>query len=95
MGKFKNFYNTPEWKQLRNQKWKDANGLCERCLSKGIVREGKEVHHIIPLDQDWDKRLDYDNLILLCSDCHNEVHKRISPMQEFDLFWDNMEDDDK
>lgn len=87
--KFKSFYNSSAWIKLRNTKFANANGLCENCLSKGIVKAGKEVHHIKPIEDRWDKRLDYDNLKLLCRDCHNEVHERISPLQKFLKEWED------
>lgn len=88
--KFSSFYNSAEWKLLRNQKWYDCDGICELCKKNGIIRQGKEVHHIIPIEKDWSKRLDYDNLILLCSDCHNLQHERISPLQKFLKDWENI-----
>ena len=81
--KYKNFYNSSEWRRLRARKFADAEGLCEKCYKEGKIVEGKEVHHIIPIDKDWSKRLNYDNLILLCPDCHNAAHKRTSPLQQF------------
>lgn len=88
--RYKDFYNSPEWKKLRNQKWKDVNGLCEMCLAEGVVREGREVHHKVPIEEDWSKRFDYDNLILLCPDHHNQMHERISPLQEFLNKWEEI-----
>lgn len=90
MGRFDEFYNTKAWKRLREKKYCDADGLCERCRERGIIREGREVHHIVPLDKDWSRRLDYSNLILLCSDCHAEVHERDSELQRFERFWDSI-----
>lgn len=88
--KYAEFYNSKEWKNLRNQKFYDADGLCELCKKNKIVERGREVHHIIPIEKDWSKRLDYDNLILLCNDCHNAQHERISPLQKFLKDWENM-----
>lgn len=88
--KFDKFYQSKEWQLLRNQKWVDADGLCEMCLAKGIIREAKEIHHIEPITENWNKRLDYDNLIALCSDCHNQQHLRISPLQKFLSEWDKI-----
>ncbi len=84
------FYQSWEWKQLRAYKFTKENGLCERCRAKGIIRAGKEVHHIIPLDKNWEKRLDIENLILLCPDCHNEKHGRESSLQKFNHFWEGL-----
>lgn len=38
------------------------------------------MHHIIPIDVDWSRRLDITNLELLCGECHNQGHGRISPL---------------
>lgn len=88
--KFAQFYNSKQWQQLRQAKFDLADGLCENCKKNGIIREGVDVHHIIEISKDWSKRLDYDNLILLCKDCHNQIHNRISPLQKFLKDWDNM-----
>ena len=93
--KYASFYNSKEWKQLRKLKYADANGLCEKCFLKGIIKEGVDVHHKIPIEDDWDKRLDYSNLMLLCKDCHNEIHDRESPLQQFLKEFDNIGCGDK
>lgn len=81
--KYNSFYNSPAWKQLRAERWVSADGLCEMCREKGIVRKADEIHHIVPIEDDWSKRLDFDNLIALCKDCHNEQHSRVSPLKKF------------
>lgn len=81
--RYSQFYNSKEWHDLRNFKWQESNGLCEMCLKENIIRKGREVHHIIPIEKDWSKRLDYENLILLCPDHHNEAHERVSPLSQF------------
>lgn len=81
--KYSWFYNTPEWKKLRKYKFNKADGLCEKCDKQGIVEEGVEVHHKVPIEKDWSKRLDYNNLILLCPACHNHEHNRESELQKF------------
>lgn len=81
--KYNAFYCSKEWQNLRNQKWYDADGLCEMCKKEGVVRAGKEVHHIVPIEDDWSKRFDYDNLILLCPEHHNEMHERVSSLKKF------------
>ncbi len=85
------FYQTAEWKALRSARFTEANGLCERCRRRGIIAAGKEVHHIVPIDKDFSRRLDFDNTVLLCSDCHNEQHERISPLQKFNLLWEDLQ----
>ena len=88
--RYQQFYNSSEWKALRNYKFGMADGLCEKCKKNGIARAAREIHHVIPIDEDWSKRLDYENLIALCPECHNAEHERISPLQKFLIEWENM-----
>lgn len=37
-------YNTPEWKKL-SKAFKMANPLCQRCLTNGVIKEAKHIHH--------------------------------------------------
>ncbi len=41
-----------------------------------------EVHHIIPLSEDYNRRLDNDNLITLCKYHHNMAEKGEIPREE-------------
>lgn len=88
--RYKHFYQQKEWRELRQQVFIEANGLCEECLKKNIITEGKEVHHIISIKSDWSKRLDRSNLILLCDECHRLAHERSSPLQEFKKMWEEL-----
>ena len=73
------FYYTPAWKSCRKAYAKSKGGLCERCLSRGIYKAGEIVHHKLPLTPDTIKdpniALNWNNLQLLCRDCHAAVHK--------------------
>lgn len=73
------FYSSKKWKRCRNEYSKSAQHLCERCLRRGIVKPGEIVHHKIEITpeniSDPSITLSYDNLELLCRDCHAEVHK--------------------
>lgn len=51
------------------------NYLCQACLyglsgTKRITTEHLEVHHIVPIADAWDDRLNDDNLITLCREHH-------------------------
>ena len=74
-----NFYKTAAWKAVRKAYIKSVGGLCERCYAKGLIKHGDTVHHRIHLTpeniNDPDVTLNPDNLILLCRDCHAEVHR--------------------
>lgn len=71
--KYKQFYNSKEWKVLKEKKLQDEQYRCERCKELAV-----EVHHTkyIQTDEGWELRLDYDNLEALCVDCHNYRHSR-------------------
>ncbi|MEK4884886.1 HNH endonuclease signature motif containing protein [Bacillus sp. FSL W8-0223] len=74
--KYAKFYASKEWRDLRNA-YISAHPLCERCLVNGIVKQAKIVHHKIEVRDDWNKRLDYDNLQAVCRECHNGIHNKI------------------
>ena len=54
--------------------------LCERCLARGLIRQGDEVHHKIRLTpeniNDPNISLNWENLELLCKTCHDEERER-------------------
>lgn len=71
--KYGTFYNSKEWRLLSRKYAQDKGFRCEVC---GAI--ATEVHHkeFIQTPGGWDKRLDYDNLELLCTVCHNGRHDR-------------------
>ena len=80
----KNYYkeSNPEIRKFRSSSlWtnkaeeiKDRDHyLCQVCLSKNILNYNDlSVHHIIPLREDFSKRLDNNTLINLCEK-HNKI----------------------
>lgn len=42
---------------------------------------GEVVHHITPIKEKWDARLDQDNLVLLTNANHNTIHKMLEEDQ--------------
>jgi 5-methylcytosine-specific restriction endonuclease McrA len=64
------------WKLKREYIKRRDNYLCQACLHDlpGTVRrlnnEELSVHHITPLQVDFDKKLDDENLITLCRNHH-------------------------
>jgi 5-methylcytosine-specific restriction endonuclease McrA len=75
----RDFYRGKTWQRCREGYIKYRHGLCERCLSKGLYRPGIIVHHKIHLTPDNitdpSVSLSFDNLQLLCRDCHAVMHK--------------------
>ena len=74
----KQFYSSPAWKQCRKAYRKSVGGLCERCLANGLYTPGEIVHHKIYITPSNITRpeivLDWNNLELLCRDCHALEH---------------------
>lgn len=66
----KKFYESPEWRSLRYEVLKEQGARC--CLCGRTAKDGVVLHvdHIIPLSKDWSRRLDKDNLQVLCEDCN-------------------------
>lgn len=72
-------YSRKEWRYVRDIKFR-ANPICEKCLEDGIVTPTKEIHHIDSFmnyegEMRWSKAFDYNNLMSLCTKCHNDIHK--------------------
>ena len=72
------FYNTAAWQRCRNAYVKSVGGLCEDCLDQGRYTPGVIVHHIIELTpeniNDPELSLNWDNLRLICRECHAAAH---------------------
>lgn len=74
-------YNTARWRELRILKLKQ-NPLCEVCLTKSVIKPADDVHHIISFmsTEDFVQRrflaFDFNNLMSLCDQCHQEIHNR-------------------
>ena len=74
------FYMSPEWLRCREAYAKSKGWLCERCAAKGLIIPGTEVHHKTRLTRDNlsdpSIALSFDNLELLCKDCHLKEHDK-------------------
>ena len=83
----KSFYNSKRWKDTQRIYKQSKYGICERCGRPC----GTIVHHKIHLNEtninNPDITLNFDNLELLCIDCHNTEHiKKFKPTVEGLLF---------
>lgn len=75
-------YHTQAWRKLRQLKYHQEHGLCERCGMPGDI-----VHHKIYITKDNvddpDITMNIDNLELLCIECHNKEHfEKNSPVRD-------------
>ena len=73
----------------RSHKWKgksiairERDNYCCQICARGLHNpdrqwetDGISVHHIIPIAEDWNERLDDENLITLCATHHEQAEK--------------------
>lgn len=65
------FYNSIEWKRVRQQALIKDHGLCQDCLEEQRITTADVVDHIKPLRLFWHLRLTLSNLRSLCHMHHN------------------------
>lgn len=74
------FYKSKAWETCRAGYIKSVGGLCEDCLAKGIYTPGDTVHHIEHITQqninNPEITLNWNNLRLVCRQCHADEHKK-------------------
>lgn len=81
------FRSTNAWNKKRNEIRDRDNNLCQVCIRKlydtkqQYTYNGLEVHHAESLEDNFDKRLDDDNLITLCEQHHEMAEKGIIPLE--------------
>lgn len=69
------FYRSAAWRILREQAKARYMGIdIYSFYARGRIEHGHSVHHIIPIKDDWSKRLELDNLIYLTEQNHQLVH---------------------
>lgn len=77
------FYNSSIWKKTRKAYKLYRMNICERCNGIGYF-----VHHKKYIDaknvNDSNITLNFDNLELLCKECHNKEHFEQELCYEFD-----------
>ena len=81
-------YKSKAWQRCRKVYAAKAGGLCERCLARGLVTPGEIVHHRIHLTpnnvSDPTITMNFDNLELLCRNCHGKEHGNCEKRFEVD-----------
>lgn len=82
--KYNAFYNTKAWREKRSYILSRDDYLCQECLKNNKYSEATDVHHIQRLRDAWDKRLDNDNLISLCIECHKKADTEIRRNKKFE-----------
>lgn len=81
------FRNTQAWRKKRNYIKDRDKGLCQVCIRKlyNTIKQYNyidiEVHHIVPLRENYELRLEDDNLITLCK-YHHEMAENVRISRE-------------
>ncbi len=71
----KKFYSTKEWNNAREQCIAECHGIdLYSFFVFNQIEYGEVVHHIVPLLDDYSKRLNIDNLIFLTERNHKLIH---------------------
>jgi 5-methylcytosine-specific restriction endonuclease McrA len=64
------FRSSMAWRRVRYAVLARANGRCECCGARASDSVRLHVDHIAPVSKAWDRRLDPDNLQVLCESCN-------------------------
>ncbi len=67
-----------KWREKAQQIKERDKYLCQLAIRENPPRyiyTDLEVHHIVPIEEDWDKRLDDDNLITLSEEYHEKAER--------------------
>lgn len=68
------FYHSRQWMKYSDYKLSISPFCeCDVCQDNGYDRPSEEVHHIISIDDDWDKRFDLKNLMSVSKECHSRI----------------------
>ena len=74
------FYKSRAWEMTRKAYAASVGWLCEDCAKEGRLVTGKVVHHINPITPDNINdpavTLGWNNLRLVCQDCHAREHRK-------------------
>ena len=94
--KVEQFYQTDEWKELRQDVLEFFHFECQECLKKGNYSKADCVHHVNEVRKRPDLALSRTfvdergqqqyNLVPLCNICHNLVHDKLGEWQRKDKF---------
>lgn len=65
------FFNSMNWKRTRAKVLEQQGAACQ-CCGRTFRDHGITLHvdHIVPISKNWSRRLDLDNLQVLCEDCN-------------------------
>lgn len=69
------FYQSKAWKNMRSKVLADYVFIdVYHYYRYNKIVQANTVHHITEVKEDWDKRLDYYNMICVNKESHSEIH---------------------
>ncbi|QXE19993.1 HNH endonuclease [Clostridium sp. 001] len=75
----KAFYNSALWEHIRVEVLEEQHHECQLCKVKGLYVPANTVHHIKFLRKYPQLALTKSNLLVVCKDCHYNIHHKIVP----------------
>lgn len=82
------FHRSHKWKNKSLDIRERDNYCCQVCV-RGLHNPDRQfetdnisVHHIVPIAEDWESRLDDNNLVSLCTKHHEQAEKGIIKRDE-------------
>ena len=70
------FRSTKEWQDARDAARERDMNMCVVCRGEGTITvDDLSVHHIVPLEEDYDLRAELDNLATVCGKHHREAER--------------------
>lgn len=82
----KSFYNTDAWKSVRAEVYEQAKGKCTRC-HKFVYGRHAHCHHIVPIKKNPALKLDINNIMLVCPQCHSIVENEENTKKVFPSYF--------
>lgn len=76
-------YASGEWSAIIRAVYARDNYTCARCGKKKVGKRSLHAHHVKSWAEHPELRLNLDNLITLCRECHNWVHSNANINREF------------
>lgn len=80
-------YSSEQWKEAVKEVWRREDATCQRCGKRqNEERDSKfHLHHLYSFADYPNLRVNPDNLVLLCKECHLFVHSKKNTNHEFML----------
>lgn len=95
-GNVEPFYQSDDWKELRQDVLDELHNECQECLKRGRYTQADCVHHVNEVRVRPDLALSkyyadhegnrHRQLVPLCNTCHNIVHDKLGKWQKKDKF---------